>query len=109
VKPQGSQSTTQFDTAAWEKALAAEKGKPGFTDGYNIVTYGSDNGARTVTDTTGNAQGPRAIVTFDRRTGTGTVTELDPHTGQPVLVNGAVLRDSITENVPGGPISVKGI
>jgi hypothetical protein len=106
----GSQPTTQFDTAAaWQNALDAAKRKQGFTDGYNIVTYGSDNGARTVTDTTGNAQGPQAIVTFDRGTDTGTVTQIDPSTGKPMLgFNGKILQDTITENGPGGPLTVKG-
>jgi hypothetical protein len=95
------------DTKAWQTALAGAKGTLAYTAGtdtvgYDVVKYGSDDGAATATTVFGNKSSPLGEITVDRHSNTVTLTWLDPNTGKPAIErvqsgSSVIEQDTITE------------
>jgi hypothetical protein len=104
-------NTPSFDTKAWQRALAAaakEASTPGFRDGCDVVTYGTDHGAATEVAAVGSSQGPAAQIFLDRYTNTVDVTFLNPKTSTTTdSITNATYQETITEDPNGNPIATR--
>jgi hypothetical protein len=67
------------DRVGWSKRDAAYTAGTD-TVGYDVVKYGSDDGAATATTVFGNKSNPLEEITVDRHSNTITLTWLDPNT-----------------------------